>query len=189
MTPTEILMHEHRVIEHVLGALEIAAGRAAADQPVRPGFFIDAAEFISHFADGCHHHKEEGMLFETMASTGFPKDVGPIAVMLAEHEMGRQYTRGMRSAAQRWADGDGSAREDVIAQARGYAALLRQHIMKEDNILFPMADRMIPAAQQQALLAAFDRFEAEETGAGVHEQYHALAEQLEQEARGITSTV
>jgi hemerythrin-like domain-containing protein len=183
MKPTEILRHEHRVIEHVLGALETAAARIDGDQPIRPGFFLDAAEFIGGFADGCHHHKEEGLLFEALASTGFPKDQGPVGVMLAEHEMARAFTRGLRGAAQRWAAGEESAKSEVATYARNYAALLRQHIAKEDNILFPMADRMLPASQQDQLASAFDRFEAEETGAGAHERFHALAEQLEQEVQ------
>jgi hemerythrin-like domain-containing protein len=183
MHPTEILSHEHRVIEHVLGALESAAARIDTGQPIRPGFFLDAAEFISGFADGCHHQKEEGLLFEALASNGLSKDQGPVAVMLAEHEMGREFTRGMRSAAQRWAAGDESAKTEVATYTRNYAALLRQHIVKEDNILFPMADRMLPASQQAQLVAAFDRFEEEETGAGAHEKFHALAEQLEQEVQ------
>ena len=66
MQATEILMQEHEVILRVIGTLEIEAGRLAAGQDVRPGFFLDAADFIKGFADGCHHKKEEGVLFEAM---------------------------------------------------------------------------------------------------------------------------
>jgi hemerythrin-like domain-containing protein len=182
MQATEILMQEHEVILRVIGALEIETDRLAAGQDVRPGFFLDAADFIKGFADGCHHKKEEGVLFEAMAAAGLPKQSGPIDVMLTEHEQGRVFTRGMRDAAARLAAGDGTARGEVVHNARGYAVLLRQHIQKENGILFPLADQVIPVAQQAHVTDDFERVEHEETGAGVHEKYVALAEALEREA-------
>jgi hemerythrin-like domain-containing protein len=183
MQATEILMSEHRVIERVLAALEDAADQVEAGQPVRPALFIDAADFVRGFADGCHHQKEEGVLFKTMAARGVPVDGGPLGVMLAEHEMGRQLTRGMRDAAQRWQTGDEAARADVVRDARSYVALLRQHIMKEDNVLFPMADRTIPPDEYDQVMAGFEHVEHAETGPGVHEKYLALADRLEQEVQ------
>ena len=183
MKATEILMAEHRVIERVLTALERAAARMERDQTTRPGFFLDAADFIKGFADGCHHRKEEGVLFKTMAANGMPTQGGPIGVMLAEHEQGRAYTRAMRAAAERLAAGDASARREVIQNARGYAALLRQHIAKEDGILFSIADQVIPLTDQAQVAEDFEQVEHEETGEGVHEKYLNLAGALEQEAQ------
>jgi len=181
MEATDILMSEHRVIERVLTALETAAQRLEQSQAVRPGFFLDAADFIKGFADGCHHRKEEGVLFESMVAHGMSQLSGPIAVMLADHEQGRSFTRGMREAALKLEAGQGSSREAIIANARAYVSLLRQHILKEDNILYPMAQRVIPPADQPQLVEDFEHVEHEETGEGVHEKYLALAARLEKE--------
>ena len=182
MKATDILSSEHRVIESVIGAIETAAQAAEADKTVRPAFFSDAADFIKGFADGCHHRKEENVLFTTMGSYGVPVDGGPIGVMLAEHEQGRQFTRNMRAGAELWQTGEVSGRAQTVAAAKGYAALLRQHIFKEDNILFPMADRFIPASEYEEVYEAFERVEHEETGEGVHEKYLAIANALQIEA-------
>jgi len=81
--------------------------------------------------------------------------------------------------------GSTAARQAVVANAQGYARLLRAHIAKEDGVLFPMAAEVIPAAKQAAVVEEFERVEHEETGEGVHEKYLALADRLEQEVRTI----
>jgi len=181
MIATDILMSEHRVVERVILALETACDRLDSGQEVRPEFFLQAADFIKGFADGCHHRKEEGVLFEALETYGLTKDGGPVAVMLYEHEQGRTFTSGMRQAALKWQSGDMSARKDVTQNARGYCVLLRQHIQKEDNLLFPMANQIIPLDAQDAVAEGFEHVEHEETGEGVHEKYLALAESLERE--------
>jgi hemerythrin-like domain-containing protein len=181
MKATEILKSEHRVIERVIGAMEAAAERVESGQEMDPAFFIQAADFIKGFADGCHHRKEEGVLFKEMASRGFSEESGPVAMMLREHEMGRWYTRRMREAAERTQAGDLNAREQMVQNALEYAGLLRQHIQKEDMVLFPLADRVIPVDEQEQVADGFEHVEHEETGEGVHEKYLALAAQLERE--------
>jgi hemerythrin-like domain-containing protein len=182
MKATQILMDEHRVIERVLTAMQTAATRVSQGVEVRPAFFINAALFIKNYADGCHHKKEEGGLFKAMKAAGVPADSGPLFFMLADHEKGRLFTREMRDAAEKWEKGDPSAKGAVVQNALGYVALLRQHISKEDNILFPMADRIIPPEQQEQVAADFERIEHEEIGEGLHEKYLALAEVLEKES-------
>jgi len=178
MEATDSLMGEHRVIERVLTSLETAAQGLTAGRPVGAAFFVEAADFIKGFADGCHHMKEEGVLFPALEAAGVPRQGGPIGVMLAEHVEGRRLTQAMRSAALSLAAGQSDQAAAVAQHALAYVALLRQHIAKEDRILFPMADRVIAPAAQGDLTEAFERVEHEETGEGVHEKYHALAHEL-----------
>ena len=105
MKATEILMNEHRLIEQVLDCLEEAAGRLEDGEEINPDFFIDAAEFVAGFADGSHHRKEEDILFVAMTEKDMPADSGPVAVMLHEHEEGRRFTAGFRSAAEQMKTG------------------------------------------------------------------------------------
>ena len=184
MKAIDVLMGEHRVIERVLDALEAAADALDRDQPVRPGFFLEAADFIAGFADGCHHHKEEDVLFDAIVTSGLPAEQGPIPVMLLEHEMGRAFTRKMRDAARQLTQGDATAARQVVKNAKGYVALLRNHIMKEDEVLFPMADQLLSPEGQDQVLQRFARIEREDDrgGEGAHERFVALAAALEREA-------
>ena len=180
------LMQEHRIIERVLDALETAAGHLESGHPVRPEFFLEAADFIAGFADGCHHKKEEGVLFGAMIESGLPRFDGPLDMFLDEHVQGRAFTRGMRDAARQLEAGDAGARAAVISNARRYVALLRDHIIKEDEMLFRMADEMFSAERQRSVLRDFERVEREDVGPMAHEKFHALAEKLEREAAAMT---
>jgi hemerythrin-like domain-containing protein len=185
MKATQTLMDEHRVIERLLASLEAAANQLEAGKPVRPEYFLEASAFIAGFADGCHHKKEEGVLFPAMQANGIPAQGGPIGVMLAEHEMGRKFNRAMRVAAQRLQGGDLTASGEIVQQARNYTGLLWAHIAKEDGILFPMADKVIPSGQHEQVWADFEHVEHEETGEGVHERFLALVGRLETEAKEL----
>ena len=178
MTPTQILMDEHQLILAVLDSLEEGADRLDGGDKVDPDFFLDAAEFVAGFADQCHHAKEEEILFVAMTAMDMPQDSGPVAVMLAEHEEGRQYTNAFRSAAEQMKAGEEAAAADVIRNVFDYVSLLREHILKENNVLFPMAEQIIPADAMTKVAEEFQRVLDDDTNKGIPARYRALAEKL-----------
>lgn len=183
MEPMEMLKHEHRVIEKVLAAMEAMVDRAERGGAVSPGFFLEAADFVAGFADGCHHKKEEDILFTALEAKGYSRDAGPVAMLLAQHEDGRRYMRVMKEAARQWQAGDDTARQGVIESARNYISLLYDHIDREDKVFFPMAAQTLSGAELADLTRAFERVEEQETGAGVHEKYSRLAQSLAERAQ------
>ncbi len=180
--PTQILVEEHTLILQALDALEQKLSQLERGAPADRVYFEKAVEFLRTFADKCHHGKEEHLLFKTMVDRGFPREVGPIAVMLHEHEVGRAFVRGIAEAAAS-APGDPGAARRIIENGRGFIQLLRAHIDKENTILFPMADNILGPEDQVYLEKEFERFETEETGAGVHEASLKLLEELKAGAR------
>lgn len=176
MDPIEQLMNEHRVIERTLEPFErlgreVSAGRGS---PERLAQFV---EFYREFADACHHGKEEGILFEAMAEAGFSRDRGPLAVMFAEHGAMRQCIYDLHRLQERtsWTRDD---REHIAEAIALYVELLSEHIRKEDQVLYPMARERLSDETFERMQAAFETFEAEETGEGEHERLHALAHAL-----------
>jgi hemerythrin-like domain-containing protein len=95
-------------------------------------------EFFIVFVDKCHHGKEEELLFPALEAIGVQRDGGPIGVMLAEHQQGREYVQKMNEAFSQYNEGDRAAATKLAKNARAYIALLRQHIDKENNVLFPI---------------------------------------------------
>jgi hemerythrin-like domain-containing protein len=163
----------------MLRVLDQDAKRLEAGTRVDTADLEAIVDFIRGFADRCHHGKEEDLLFVAMEEAGIPRQGGPIAVMLHEHTLGRDYVRGMAEAIAPYRAGEAGSAARIAENARGYAALLTQHIYKEDNILYPMADRVLSAAKQAELLEGFERVERERVGPGKHEEYHALLDRLE----------
>jgi hemerythrin-like domain-containing protein len=90
--------------------------------------------------------------------------LGPIGVMLSEHDSGRQFVRGMSEAAAAYKGGDKPAGKSFAENARGYIDLLGQHINKEDNILYPMADKIFSAEKQSELSEDFKKVDSEQNG-------------------------
>jgi hemerythrin-like domain-containing protein len=178
MLPTEILKHEHELILKVLGAAEREARAIASGGAADAGRLTAFVDFIRNFADHCHHAKEEDLLFVRMGEKGFPLQGGPVAVMLHEHGLGRGHIAAVADSIAGAAAGVAAARTVVVERLAAYAALLREHISKEDNILYPMADRVFSEEDQAALAADFERVERDEIGEGVHERYVALAREL-----------
>ncbi len=175
---TTILRQEHDAILQMLDVSEALAQRLAAGAPVEPQRLTEMLEFFQTFADRCHHGKEEDLLFPLLERKGLMRAGGPVGVMLDEHEQGRALVRRMTDAAQAYNDHDATAGRRYADASRRYASLLRQHIDKENHILFMLADRLLSPAEQDDLVRAFERVEVDKLGAGTHERLHALMQRL-----------
>lgn len=178
MQAIDLLMDEHEVIMQVLGALEVMAERAETGAGVEPEYGRKAVEIFRHFVDSCHHNKEEQLLFPALLPHGLTADSGPVAVMLHEHQQGRQQVRELETALSAVEDNEKQAAMRFALAARAYIRLLRDHIAKENQVLFPMAAHLLSEAEAEALLAAFDKVEHEVMGEGVHATYLDLADEL-----------
>jgi len=178
MRPTEVLANEHRVIELVLDCLDAMAARSEREGSLDETSARQAIDFFRSFADRCHHGKEENQLFPLMELRGFDPNAGPTAVMRHEHVQGRGYIAEMERAVPGAASGEEAAHAQWLRAARGYSAMLREHIKKEDHCLFPMAEHGLSPADQEELARRFERVERDEIGPGVHERYLTLAESL-----------
>jgi hemerythrin-like domain-containing protein len=178
MTPIEQLVHEHQVILLVLDGVQTEVDYIRSTGKVRGEKIEQMLDFFRTFADKCHHAKEEKLLFQRMSDKGMPTESGPISVMLHEHDLGRAYLSAVEEALPDAEQGDDSAVEVVADSLQGYANLLRNHITKEDDILYPIANRMFTPEELKDLSDDMDRVESEEMGEGTHEKYHEMAHKL-----------
>jgi hemerythrin-like domain-containing protein len=178
MNALEQLRQEHKAITTMLDILEAIASRLEKGEGVDANDLERVLEFISVFSDRCHHGKEEDLLFPAMERAGIPREGGPIGCMLSEHDRGREHVRQMREATAAYTRGDVHAGPVIARSARDYVGVLREHIDKEDTILYPMAEQHVPRRELEALEDAFEKVETQRVGKGKHEAFHRLLESL-----------
>ena len=154
-TATSRLREEHQLILQVADAM--LALLAEADGPDGLDFdtIADCVTFIRLFADACHHGKEEDLLFPELEAAGMPRHQGPIAVMLYEHQQGRAFARQMADSLAPARGGNEQALSALENAARGYIELIRGHILKEDRILFEMADQAVRGSACERLCGGY----------------------------------
>lgn len=174
----EQLKKEHETIEAMLKILEAVLKRLEVGEKTEPEHLSEIVDFFRVFADRCHHGKEEEIFFPALEMAGIPKEGGPIGVMLQEHDQMRAYMSGLAEAGGRYQAGEPEAREEVIRYASAYAAMLRKHIEKENQVLFKMAEIYLSPEEEKELAERFESMESEKMGVGTHERLLGVLERL-----------
>lgn len=181
MEPIQLLEREHRAIERVLETLDqYAASQSRASTRASQKDLLQFVEFIRQFADRIHHGKEEKILFEQMVEAGFPRGSGPLAVMIHEHDQARALARTLHALGEKerpWSEVDRRRVKEICA---AYTSLVRQHIRKEDEILYPMALSRLGPEALGSIAGAFAEFERKDSRTGEKERLLAMAHQLVQ---------
>lgn len=185
MNATDILSHEHRAIELVLDTMDKAANRLENSQELDLSILDDCLDFVTGFADACHHAKEETALFPLLQERGMTKNGGPIGVMLHEHEEGRSLIKEIKENLTKFKANDESARTPLVQAIRCYTTLLRSHIMKEDQVLFIAASAALSDEDNKRLIQDFDEIEEKKIGPGVHEEYHKMLDELAERCKNL----
>ena len=170
---TQLLVDEHTLILRMIGLLEKNAPETAAGRYLNWQFYLDGIEFIRNYADRFHHAKEEEVLFKALVDNGMPREHSPVAAMLLEHDRGRGFVRAMEVAVQDAQAGKSDACRLIAANALAYAALLLEHIDKEDSILYPLAERVIPETMRPGIREGYQAAEAH-VGEGFGGEYEAV---------------
>jgi hemerythrin-like domain-containing protein len=177
-TATSRLREEHQLILRVASAMQALLAEAGGDEGLDLDTMSDCVTFIRLFADACHHGKEEDLLFPELEAAGLPRDQGPIAVMLYEHQQGRAFARAMSDSLQPARQGDERALSILQNSARGYVDLIRGHILKEDHVLFEMADQTVRGSACERLCGGYGAVCARRFEGRSKEELQALAARI-----------
>jgi hemerythrin-like domain-containing protein len=185
MLATEDLMKEHQLILKYIDLMERYAEFDLKDliAPIlfeKANFFI---QFIHEFADHFHHAKEEDILFRYLEIPGVLTHCNPVPQMLFEHNKAREFVRNMENAIQ------AKKINELTANAGQYARLLKEHIYKEDNILYPMAERGLSDEAKSSLLKEYIETDNRLNSHAIWLKYEILCTELEQQLNVQKETV
>jgi hemerythrin-like domain-containing protein len=119
---------------------------ANAEQAAAKGHWDEARKLFSDFAKELENHFtiEEQKLFPTveraMGNTG-----GPIAVMRMEHSQMRELLENSIELIEQ------QDRDGFLGASETLLVLMQQHNMKEEQIVYPMTDRILGEDTRQVL--------------------------------------
>lgn len=180
MDLTKDLVEEHKLIKKAIDLLEKAIGELSKGKEVEPIIFEQVTDFIKNFADKFHHAKEEDILFKELIKKGMPEKDSPIEAMLIEHDQGRNFVKGIVKGTEDLKKGNKDANKEIIENAKGYIELLREHIDKEDNILYPLAEKTFTKDEKDKQLDEYKKAEIEKGGLATVQKYKDLVAKLEE---------
>jgi iron-sulfur cluster repair protein YtfE (RIC family) len=135
-TIAEFMSTDHRACDEAF---------ANAEQAVLASNWSDAETAFNKFRTGLarHFRMEEEQLFPALVSAGGPG--GPVQMMRMEHaQMNTLVEQMATTLTNRDAHGYGGLSETLLI-------VMQQHNLKEEQILYPIADNVL-AAQREALL-------------------------------------
>ncbi len=169
----ELLKRDHEVTEQVFAAMEAKFSTADGPAPALVGLLVD----YLHYVDQCHNKKEELHLFPRLERKGMPRHGGPLAVMLQEHERAREILSRLVPLATTYTTGDRRKLSELGAAFGEYASLCKDHFWKENDILYPMALRMLGDAEAADVVEGIEEVEAS-LGAGTRARYYRIADEI-----------
>jgi hemerythrin-like domain-containing protein len=172
-----LLIHEHIIILLALEAADREVQFIRETGSIRASEIEKLIDFFNNFIERSHHCKEEKHLFVKMRQQGVFTDSRLLAEILQEHEQGRRRIQRIIEMLPHAKTGDAFAITVVRDNLLAYVRLLRSHINRENNVLYPMIEH-IRLRGSTGAGRAFAQVEAHERGEGIHEKYHQLAHDL-----------
>jgi hemerythrin-like domain-containing protein len=164
--PVQILVDEHKLIKRLIALIPFIA--KSLDLATEEGrqLVLEGVDFIKTYADSFHHAKEEDLLFKY-----FDEDSEIVSAFNEDHVNARNHVKNIV---------EGVAEQDserVGEHLTAYMELLKGHIQREDEILYPWMDRGISYEQEADLAKAFN--EVDDKFGDVNEKYEAYIKRLE----------
>lgn len=181
---TVSLRKDHDLIEKVIKSMQVTLQLLKDGKTIPDSILLPVIDFSKNFTDVCHHGKEEESLFPALERAGMPRNMGPIAVMLMEHQITRQIADRMDESAKEYLRTGSS---DKLASDIGdYIEHVSAHLWKENNRLFMMAEMRLQGNSDQVNnnLNEVEKLKLEKLGKN-RTDYEHLASQLENDVSKI----
>lgn len=179
--PVGLLMKEHRLIERMIALIQKEVSRLEKGGDVDSGFIENAADFISVYADACHHGKEEDFLFAELREKDISREHETIMdQLIAEHKYGRETVAALVNAGEKILKGEDNARDDVVARLKDLADFYPKHIDKEDHRFFLPVMEYLDEEEKHGMLKDFYEFDMEM----IHYKYGKVVDDMENDNEG-----
>lgn len=155
------LSQEHRRANHLLAAFRRYLKHvedANIPDSREPSGLID---FLAESIFQRHEEKEEGLLLPELARMGLSWSDGALADVRREHRQGRYLLRSLKHAMRQGAAWSREDRVHFLSIAHEWVDFLRDHMMREEKVLFPFVDGRLPEDIDELLARQFEQIDLE----------------------------
>jgi hemerythrin-like domain-containing protein len=152
MKATQSLMHEHKLILRALDVLDAIGASVDQTNTVQESVVGKILDFLRWFADAHHQAKEETVFFPALTAAASSQGRS-VEHLTHEHNQDRSLIERMEGEF-RLANLD-----QFVAAAARLSSMLRNHIYKEDRLLFETADTVLTPEQDSVLSERLSRFD------------------------------
>ncbi len=174
---TTSLRRDHELIEKVIKAMESTIQLLRDDKQIPESILLPVIDFSKNFTDVCHHSKEEKSLFPALEKAGMPTNMGPIAMMLIDHQRSREIGIQMEESAKEYLSSGNSTK--LVSHMQQYVEHITEHLWKENNKLFMMAEARLQYVSEKVDEELNEVEKSKLEGLGkTREHYEQLAENL-----------
>jgi hemerythrin-like domain-containing protein len=152
MKATNFLIQEHKLILRALDVLDAMSERVERTRSLEQGGVDKIIDFLRWFADAHHQAKEETILFPALKKAAASQS-RPVEHMTLEHDQERALIEDMEK------DLRVANIAEFLTCANRLSETLRNHIYKEDHILFETVDAVLSPKEDDAVLEQLNRFD------------------------------
>ncbi len=142
---------EHNRIKTVVNSLANAVTALERGKRLNTQKLRGVVEFLRIYADERHHVREEELFFPVLMRHGVPAQGCPIGGLNHEHDVSRSLV----SSLDQWLTGyearAAGAETGLRQTLHEIIQLYRKHLWMEDEMVFPMAARLLTAEDDQKL--------------------------------------
>ena len=174
----DLIQQEHRNFAAVLVCLRhTVAGMAGEGRQTKLDLLDTIVDYIESFIDRYHHPKERDFLFDAIIRR-HPPSARLFAEIDGEHQRGAELLERVKASVADYRarlPGAGAALEKTVA---GYVAFERDHCMREDRHVTPLAESYLTDYDWAKIEAAFASHRDPIFGPEVRARFGRLYEQI-----------
>ncbi len=178
MTAIKQLQDEHQAVRTMLLVWKKIVVRMEKGGEVGMEDLDNLLAFMKSFVDRCHHQKEESYLFPALMELDIPEITEMVKKLTNEHGKLHLLAQEINSSLDGYKKGDPRAKEKLVGSLKEYIGLLSRHESEETDILFGKANDNLSEETQMRLEKDFKRIELEYIGAGRHEEFYKIIDNL-----------
>ena len=169
-------MAEHRLIERMVNLMRVELEREKKTNSVDTGFIDKSIDFLTTYADHCHHGKEEDILFRDLSKKRITQEhSATMQQLIDDHARARKNVRSLALAKEGYLKGNAGAIDEIVRILVDLVELYPRHIGTEDKSFFYPCMDYFTRQEQDVMLQEFWEFDRNL----IYEEYRGIVEKME----------